>query len=167
MKQIPLTQGQFAIVDDQDYDYLMQWKWCAAYCKRGKRFYALRTYKVDGKQLSIGMHRQLIGVVDKSIKVDHIDHDGLNNTRKNLRTTSHSQNMANRRPKQNGTSEFLGVYKIKDKNTWIAQITKNNKRIKLGSYKNEVDAAKAYDNAAIEMHGEFANVNFKLGVFIG
>jgi len=163
MKQIPLTQGQFAMVDDNDYDYLMQWRWCAVFCKRGKRFYAARSHNSNGKKNTISMHRQLLGITDKHTIVDHKDHNALNNSRVNLRIVSHAENMANRLPKINGSSNFLGVYKFKNKNYWSAQITKGGKQKYLGFFYNEIEAAKAYDSAALEIHGEFANTNFKNG----
>lgn len=158
VKQIPLTQNQFALVDAEDYEYLMQWKWYALFKPNGNCFYAVRNSEtLNGRRKMIKMHRLIMN--NPKINVDHIDHNTLNNCRSNLRVATHSQNMANRNSKKNGTSQYLGVGWHKVVNKWYAGISKDNKSIHIGVFKNEIDAALAYNKKAIEIHGEFANLN--------
>ena len=152
MKLIPLTQDKFAQVDDEDFDYLMQFKWCAN--KLGNTYYAVNR---SIKDKSILMHRVILGLTDSNILCDHKDHNGLNNQRINLRPCTHSENRANR--KAYGSSKYLGVYFYTKKNKWVAQITKDSKMKHIGIYSTEIEAALAYNNAAKDLHGEFANLN--------
>jgi len=161
MKQIPLTQNQFAIVDDEDFEFLNQWKWYALFDKNTQGFYARRNDYTGNKHTSIRMHRIVFNINDPKIIVDHIDGNTLNNCRSNLRVSTVSQNNSNRKPKWNSTSKYLGVHRSNNCRRWVAQISKNQKKIYLGIYKIEEDAANAYDLRAIELHGEFANLNFK------
>jgi len=170
MKLIPLTQGKFAKVDDLHYEYLMQWKWFAN--KGPYTFYAVRNGKVsefiDGKRPQIKMHRVILKLSDPKILVDHKDGDGLNNQISNLRECTASQNTSNRsKQKIKATSIYKGV-SIKTslvngikKFYYSAHINSNGNRIRLGTFTTEYNAAKAYDKKARELHGEFANVNFK------
>lgn len=157
MKHIPLTQGKFAIVDDEDFDWLSQWKWCF------NQGYAARTQNIgtfNGKEKKIGiqMHRLILGTPN-GVETDHHDGDGLNNQRDNLREATSSQNQMNRASKINSTSLFKGVSWSRHKKRWVAQITINKKVTYIGSFRNEVDAAKAYNEAAIIHYGEFARLN--------
>ena len=154
MKEIKLTQGQVALVDDEDYDFLNQWKWYAHKGRKDGLFYAGKRNNGDIKQ--IWMHR-LIMNTSRGLTVDHIDHNGLNNQKCNLRNCSMSQNKMNVTPI--GLSKFLGVHPRNDK--YVAQIKVNGKKIYIGTFKTEEDAAHAYDNAAKKYFGEFANLNFK------
>jgi len=181
MKLIPLSKGKFAQVDDEDYDFLMQWKWRVNSGHSGD--YAARTawagYKVRKK---VTMHRLLMKVEDPSILIDHKDHDTLNNQKNNLRICTLSQNARNRKSTKGSTSKYLGVHKnIRKKSymtkrgyvtnikiKWLAKITTSHmprKEKTLGAWdytpENEILAAKAYDEAAKIYHGEFANLNFK------
>lgn len=173
MKLIPLSQSgknagkYFAIVDDEDYSFLMQWKWAIGTSKSSKNIYAVRSH--SPKQ----MHRVILKLTDKNKFVDHIDHNGLNNQKNNLRIATSSEN--NKNTKSSGFSKYLGVALHKQriisfrKKTndyverlyvyWQANIRINGKNINLGTFKNEIDAAQAYNNAAIKYHGEFANIN--------
>jgi hypothetical protein len=147
MKIIKLTQGQFSQVDDEDYEFLNQFKWQAY--KAPNTYYAMR----ESKGKTIRMHR-IIMKTPSNLMVDHIDHNGLNNQKINLRNCNASQNQCNKKPI--GSSIYLGV------NICIrATIRINNKNVNLGSFKTEIEAAKAYDKAAKENFGEFANLNFK------
>lgn len=159
MKLLKLSQGKFAQVDDEDYDYLNQWKWHAA--KWGNSFYAKRSERFASKQnqKSIYLHRVILGIKEKSIFIDHIDHDGLNNQRSNLRTCSHSENQKNSQGR--GSSKFLGVAYRSSNNKFRAAIYTGEKDLYIGQFESEEEAARAYDEQAKIYHGEFANLNFK------
>lgn len=152
MKKIPLTQGQFAIVDDADFEWLSQWKWHYsigyAYSKELK--------ELGGKTLL--MHR-LIMNTPKGMDVDHKDLDTLNNQRSNLRNCSRSENMANQ-VRVESSSGYKGVTRDRARNKWKTQLMFHGKNIFQERFDDKVDAAKAYDKAAIEYFGEFANLNF-------
>ena len=155
-REIQLTQGQVAIVDAQDYEWLMQWNWYVL--KRPNAFYAVRQIrKPNGKQRLLLMHR-FIAATPKALETDHIDHNGLNNTRANLRICTKAQNQANSRLR-GGTSQFKGVHWFKPTLRWKAQIGLGGKRMSLGYYLQEEDAAKAYNVKAVELFGEFAYIN--------
>lgn len=149
---IPLTQGRFAIVDADDYDWLNQYKWHI--CKKGKNLYAVASIK--GREML--MHR-LIMNPPPGLVVDHIDINSLNNKRENLRICTQGQNNYNRKG-QSKTSKYKGVYREKNFNKWRVTIGYNSKTINLGSFDNEIDAAKAYDKKAKELFGKFAYLNF-------
>jgi hypothetical protein len=152
-KEIILTQGKVALVDDEDYDYLNQWKWHIL----SKR-YAGTNMKINGKSKSIYLHR-FIMKVSKDMQVDHIDNDKLNNVKTNLRICTHTQNMINRPVRSNSKSGFKGVIFYDKLKKYIARI-KFNKEIKyLGSFNDPIDAARAYNAAALKYHGEFAHIN--------
>jgi hypothetical protein len=155
MKEIKLTQGKVALVDDEDYVFLNQFKWHAQ--KDLNTFYAIRTDRTTGRQLKISMHRIIMETTINSF-VDHIDHNGLNNQRSNLRNCSHAQNHANRNA--NKTSKYKGI-SIRKNGQVIAEIRLGKNRIYLGCFKDARKAAMAYDKKALELNGEFANLNFK------
>jgi len=156
MKEIKLTQDKIALVDDDDFEYLNQFKWCAN--KLRNTFYAIRTLK----KTKISMHREIMKTqLENNIGkiIDHIDGYGLNNQKYNLRTCTSAENSRNRHF-VNNSSGYLGVFKIKSKKEkWKAQIVVNKKSIYLGIFKDKKDAAKAYNEAAIKYHGEFARPN--------
>lgn len=154
MKEIQLTQGKVALVDDADFDWLNQWKWYAM--KSKNTFYAVRANKERQKVL---MHRVILGLTDFSLLPDHIDNDGLNNQRSNLRIATQSQNRFNTANKIKGSSKFKGVCITKDRKKWQAHIQKEKQQIYLGCFETEEQAAFAYDQAAIIYHGEFATLN--------
>lgn len=152
IKFIPLTQGKVAIVDAEDYDWLSKYKWHAS--KKEYNWYACRNYN----RSIVGMH-QVIMNAPKGMLVDHIDHNGLNNRRSNLRVCTSSQNHQNRE-RTRGTSKYKGVYREKRYRKWCASIHFEGRNYYLGSFSNELDAAKAYDLKAAELFGEFAYLNF-------
>lgn len=154
-KQIELTQGKFALVDDEDYDWLVQWNW---YYDSG---YAMRSAKGchGTRRPKIRMHREIISV-SRELSVDHINGNKLDNRRCNLRACTQSENKRNRGKSKNNTSGYKGVHFYSPKKPWTVSIRVNNKQIFLGNFADPVDAAKAYDRAAIKYHGEFAKLNF-------
>lgn len=159
MKEIKLSQGLVAKVDDDDFVKLSNFTW---YASKNRKYYARRHQMINGKKSKVYMHREIMEVTEPELFVDHIDGDGLNNTRANLRVASHSENLANV-PKRNGTSsKFRGVNYKKSTGKWQVQIQHNNKLYWVGSFDSEIEAAKAYDKKAVELFGEFAQLNFEL-----
>jgi hypothetical protein len=156
MKEIRLTQGRVALVDDEDYEYLNQWNWCLIEKKDKNLFYAAR--KVKNRRLIL-MHRVILGLTDPNIFGDHVDRNGLNNQRNNLRVATHSQNCTNVKKYKNASSKYKGVSWHKASKKWVAQIQKDKKVLYLGGFEKEIDAAIAYNNATNSIHGEFANPN--------
>lgn len=154
MKEIPLTQNKVAIVDDEDYEWLMQWKWRAK--KDGRTYYAVRT--IWSKRRDLSMHRLIMGEPE-GMEVDHKDGDGLHNWRKNLRVCTHADNLKNKRGKVGG-SGYKGVSFDKRDGIYLARIRVGNKYVHLGSFKDPAKAALAYDKAARFYHGEYAKTNF-------
>lgn len=161
MKEIPLTQGKFAFVDDEEYKRLSRYKWSAH--KSGNMYYATCTVylgggRKHGKFKHIKMHR-LIMNPPTDMQIDHINCDGLDNRKVNLRICTLSENIRNSKSRK-GTSRFKGVYWIPSRRKWRGGITFEGKKICLPRFKSEIEAAKAYDRVAIRYFGEFAYTNF-------
>ncbi len=160
-KQIPLTQGQVAIVDDSDFEWLSRWKWhtCRRKTPNGKIYYAGRwTSRKLGKPKLILMHRQILNATPQTL-VDHKNSNGLDNQRMNLRECTSLENARNCQ-KHKGASKYKGVCWHKHFGKWMVQIRVNRKKIYLGYFKDEVEAAQAYDKKAKELFGSFAKLNF-------
>jgi hypothetical protein len=176
-RRIPLTEGKFTIVDPTDFYRLNSFYWLT--CGKNGNLYAARLIRTPtGRLNTILMHRQIffdcspacpstslagaqISNFSRSGLVDHINTDSLDNRRANLRLATHSQNSCNsRRDKSNTYSRFRGVSFSKRKQKWFAAIRANGRKLWLGYFDNELDAAKAYDMAARKYHGEFAVLNF-------
>lgn len=150
MKEIELSRGQMALVDDEDFDWLSQWKW--SYAPVG---YAVRRY--EGK--IILMHR-LIMDAPKGKRVDHINMNGIDNRRINLRICSHRENLLNRGKQRNNTTGYKGVSYCSRIDKWRASIRDDNARdLHLGYFKTPEEAALAYNISALKYHGEFAHLN--------
>jgi hypothetical protein len=152
--EIPLTQGKFAKIDNEDYDLIKNHKWCY-----NKGYAKTAITLSNGKQKLLSMHRVILGLTDSKIQCDHINHDGLDNTKKNLRPCTHQQSHMNKSSAKNSSSKYLGVSWHKNKDKWQSSIMFNNKQIHIGIFHNEEEAAKAYNNKAKELFGEFANLN--------
>jgi hypothetical protein len=169
MKIIPLTQGKVALVDDEDFERASQLKWCAHHHVTDlTKWYATHSefqYKINGRQFNIGLrlHRFILSVFDPAIEIDHIDHDGLNCQRHNLRIATRSQNQMNRRKINGCSSQFKGVYWHKRDRKWISQIKLDGIKQYIGRFDSELDAATAYDSVANSMFGNFALLNFNTG----
>ena len=157
-KEIKLTQGKVAIVDDEMYDYLNQWKWFANKQKNDKFYVGRRILVSNKKQSTIWMHRFIMNP-KKGMVIDHLDGNPLNNQKNNLRICTQSENLRNRNCNINNTSGFKGVYWHKITKKWMSYITINKKSLYLGIYTNPIKAAFAYNEAAIKYHGKFANIN--------
>ena len=152
-RRIRLTQGKFAIVDCEDYDLLSRYKWCAA--KDSSTYYAVRSRR--GKQ--VRMHREIMKV-PKHLVCDHINHNGLDNRRNNLRICTRQQNTYNQKPMKTGTSKYKGVDWNKRQKKWRARIYYKSRCHYLGYFNNEIDAALSYDAKARQLFKEFACLNF-------
>jgi hypothetical protein len=148
--RIPLSNGMFARVDPQDFEELSRYKWYAT----GKSPHISAARREKGR--TIYMHRQIMKA-RRGQFVDHKDGDELNDHRDNLRFCTWHQNQANKRSRR-GSSCYVGVSPFRDK--WKAEIACRRKHYYLGLFEDEVEAAKARDRKAWELHGEFAYLNF-------
>lgn len=158
MKRIPLTQGKYAIVDDDDYEELKQYKWYPHHAFN--LCYAVRHTKcVKGERGLVYMHRQILNA-PKGVMVDHKNRKGLDNRKQNIRLCNNSKNQGNSKKQSNNTSGFKGVSWHKNKKMWIAHIRINGKLRHLGYFDDCVKAAKSYDEAAKDYFGKYALLNF-------
>ena len=156
--EIPLTQGYVALIDIDDYEVVRQTTWRAA--RKEQNVYALRHIRRSDAtpRTTATMHTVLAGWP----RVDHMNGDGLDNRRANLREATNAQNMANQRLSRRNTSGFKGVTWRKDKCRWQVQVGVAGRLKHLGYFDSAEEAARAYDAAAREYHGEFATLNFPL-----
>jgi hypothetical protein len=156
MKEIKLTRGKVAIVDDDMFEILSKNKWC--YRPGRHTGYAQRR---NGKT-TLQMHRFIMGISDPRIWVDHKDGNGLNNQRSNLRIATASQNNSHlTKKRKDNSSGFVGVSWNNQKKKWVAQLQISGKGKHLGYFDDPIEAAKAYDKKAVELFGEFhGQLNF-------
>lgn len=154
MREIPLTKGKVAIVDDEDYVRLAKYKWHLF-----SRGYAARGIWENGKVKAIYMHREILNV-ESGFVTDHINGDKLDNRRQNLRICSQLENTRNRKKRGDCKLQFKGISKNNGSQNFSSNIKIKGERISLGSFKTQLEAAKAYDQAAIKYYGEFARLNF-------
>lgn len=168
MKKIPLSGGKhgYALIDDEDYKLVSSLSWQPD--RHGKITYAKHIEYIKGgkglKTKCILMHRLILGLKDHSTPhVDHRNGNGLDNTRANIRVATSSQNQQNLiRPQSNKTSVYKGVSLTQRGKPWRASICIDGKRLFIGSFDAEIDAAKAYDMQALKLFGDFAHVNFPM-----
>lgn len=161
MKQILLTQGRVALVDDANYERLNKYKWHTKTYPH--LFYAIRTIGTPVCRHNECMHRIILGLrPGDGLQCDHVDGDGLNNQRSNLRVCSRNENQYNRRKRSPGSSKYKGVRR--DRRWWRVDIQVNKKSIYLGRFDSELMAALAYDEAAKKYFKGFALTNQMLGL---
>lgn len=159
MKEIPLSCGKVALVDDKDYDDVSQHSWTATQSSRRNRtWYAVRNGR-SGEPCRVYLHRYIMGVLDqgRTIEVDHIDNDGLNNQRGNLRLCTHQQQACNKAPINDG--RYKGVHQRRDTGRWVAQIMTHGRHISESQYPTAQQAALAHDHLARKHHGRYAWLN--------
>jgi len=154
MKKIPLSQGKYAVVDDEDYEWLNKWKWhyLNGYAQRWSSY-------VNGKREAIRMHR-VVNVTPVGMHTDHINGNKSDNRKANLRSASPSENQYNSFVDSSNSSGYKGVSFHKGTQKWGAKISYRGKGFWLGVFESLEDAAETYDVAAYHLHGEFAKMNF-------
>jgi len=157
-KEIELTQGKVALVDDEDYEMLMEYKWYARIAAH--TYYAATKIPFANihSRRNMRMHRLIMDATNGT-DVDHINHDGIDNRKANLRICTRSQNQSNRRKRAGCSSQYKGVSWYARGQVWQVHIKVNYQNIYLGRFANELDAADAYDEAARKHFGEFALTN--------
>lgn len=153
-KAIPLTSGGYAIVDEEDYEKVMQYNWSYSGLAAGDYIQAFENYQ------KILLHRYVMGVTDRKLQVDHIFHLTFDNRKSQLRVCNQQQNSCNTRPQKDRSSKYKGVCKPKSKNKWRAEIYCKGERTYLGYFVKEEEAARVYDEKAKELFGAFAYLNF-------
>lgn len=156
MREIPLTKGHVAIVDDCDFARVSKFKWHALASETRGRVYAVRK---DANNRLVYLHRDIVQAAD-DVLVDHRDRNGLHCWRSNLRLCTQRQNRRNRGPQSNNHSGFKGVSFDKARGKWAVYIKSENRKINVGRFDDVVEAAKAYDRMAQQIFGEFAYTNF-------
>jgi len=159
-RRIYLDEGEWTILDAEDYYQFGNFKWHLHDGKRGN-YYAVRSFKSTSGMIKIAyLHREIMKP-PPGLLVDHKNLNPLDNRRTNLRLATHFQNTCNRqKTKSKTSSRFIGVFFEKERRRWVAHIRYQGKRTFLGRFDSEIDAAKAYDEAAKKYHGEFARLNF-------
>lgn len=151
--EIKLNKRYIALVDDEDFERVNKYRWF--YHHNG---YARLTTKIGKEKKQINMHRFILNA-PINMEVDHINHNGLDNRRCNLRLCTHIQNQQNSKKRLNTKYKYKCVYFDKDKNKWRVRMKVNRKQIYIGYFESELEGAKAYNNAAIKYFGEFAKLN--------
>lgn len=150
--------GQVAMVDNEDYDWISKFSWHLK--NSGTVLYARCNVVLDNKHTTMTMHRMVM-TAKKGQIVDHIDRNGLNNQKYNLRFATKAQNKMNCISHKNSSSKYKGVHWNKVSKVWQSRIQFEGKKIFLGAFDNEIEAARAYDKKSIEIFGEYSRVNLK------
>ena len=156
-RKIYLGQQQWTIVDLKDYYRLGNTNWYLVGKKT--RVYAAHNVKSGDTIIQVRLHRDIMNA-PPDLFVDHINGDGLDNRRANLRLATHTQNMHNCRKRKNTTSQYIGVHLDKKRNRWGTSIMNDRKKLHLGRFISEIEAARAYDRAVLKYRGDFARLNF-------
>jgi hypothetical protein len=162
MKEIPLTRGYAALVDDEDFDRVVAHKWHALVNTRADgsvRVYGQRSVRNPGGDRTAQMLHRFIMSAPDGVQVDHINGNPLDNRRANMRDCTNAENRRNMRPRTGGTSAYKGVCWHKGHAKWAAELMANRKKKFLGYFTSEQEASHAYDIAAQKYHGQFARLN--------
>ena len=154
--KIYMKHNRVGFFDIEFLDVVKQYHWCS--CKDGNTYYMKAYAKIDGKRTNIKLHRLIMGSPEGKV-INHKDHNGLNNRKYNLEICTHVENSRYANLSKVNTSGYKGVYWHKRGAVWCAKIKYCDKAIHLGSFKNKIDAAKAYNEAALKYHGQFALLN--------
>lgn len=167
MKEIPMTKGYVALIDDDDYGRVAELQWRALVGRaRTDGHCDVRAVRWDTrpgeKRMVLYLHRFIVDAPD-GMEVDHKNGDTLDNRRCNLRVCTRAENQHNQRAQSGKSSTFKGVVWNKANGKWVAQIRFSGERRYLGSFCSELEAARAYDHAAVTLHGEFAKINLLRG----
>lgn len=157
MKQIPLTKGKFTIVDDEDYEKVIVHKWHTH--KGNTTYYVATTPRGTKSNRLLLMHRFILDISDPKVHVDHINGNGLDNRRSNIRPCTPTQNNRNSSLPKNSTTGFKGVSIAYD-NKYKVHLSHENNKLHIGTFDSKEHAALSYDFAARKLHGEFAKLNF-------
>lgn len=167
MSRIALDKGEFALVEKDQLEGLVEYRWycCRVISVSGKKYLYAMTKKGPDGTIAY-MHRVILGSPAEMV-IDHVNGNGLDNRLENLRICSHAENLCNRRKGDDVrlTSQYKGVSRPRARahlNYWKADIQHEGRHIRLGRFENEIDAARAYDAAALRIHGEFACINFPI-----
>lgn len=157
MKEIPLTQGKVALIDDEDYERVMQYNWTVYQSHKRWTFYA-HCHPTTG---TTELHRFILGLKrGDRVMVDHRNGNGLDNQKSNLRICSYSENQWNHVIPINNTSGYIGIGYHKKSKKWYARSCVQRKHFYLGSFDNKNKAAIAHDKAVLHLHGDFATLNY-------
>ena len=156
MVKIELTQGKHALIDDDDYNRILKYKWCAHF--EHNNWYAVTGKVINGKRHTIRMHRLIMDAMPGEI-MDHINGNGLDNRKENLRFCTAKQNCWNSGSRKGTSSKYKGVSKRKGTRKWESYININGKRKHLGFFHTEKEAAKRYNQQAVLVYGQFARLN--------
>jgi hypothetical protein len=159
VKEIQLTKGKVALVDDEDYELLNQYKW-VAFLNGCNNWYAYRSVRINKRSYFIAMHNVILKP-HKGLICDHINGNSLDNRRINLRECTNTENIRNQKLQSRiKSSVFKGVHYSQRDKVWIAKVVVNKKDISLGTFRSEIKAGLAYDEGAKKYYGEFARLNF-------
>lgn len=161
MKELPLSQGRVALVDDEDFEWLNQWKWSLNPTGKGYAYRGIYLGMVDGKTKlgHVAMHR-LIMNAPNGLTVDHIDGNGLNNQRHNLRIATYAQNSVNSPKRADSGNPYKGVFRVPNSPRWRVVIGGRGNITRSKPFDTPEEAAREYDRLARERYGDFAYLNF-------
>jgi hypothetical protein len=155
-KEVQLTKGYVALVDDEDYELVCRHTWRAQVKKSGNVYAVTHIRKLNGRQTTLSMHRLIMGITEPGIQVDHVNGIGRDNRSSNMRACTNAENCQNKGAQKSNTSGVKGVSWYKRDKKWQAFIGANGKGMHLGCFNTKDDAAAAYQAAAVKYHGEFA-----------